>query len=232
MSTADRRRPQVTLSYAQTLDGRLATRSGSSQWIGGPESLVFAHTLRARHDAIMVGVNTMLIDNPRLTVRHVAGRDPLRVIVDSALRTPLTAAAMADGAAAGTLIAVTGRASAERITAAQRLGATVLVLPADDQHHVDLHALLAALHEHAIATVMVEGGAALLTALLRARLADRLAVCVAPKILGAGIEVVGDLGIASLASALHVESMAMERYGQDLILTGDLRYPPEEAAHG
>lgn len=232
MNTSDRSRPLVTLSYAQTLDGRLATRGGSSQWIGGSESLVFAHGLRARHDAIMVGVNTVLIDNPRLTVRHIAGRDPLRVVVDSTLRTPLTAAVMADGAASGTLIAVTSRAPAERIMAAQQLGARVLVLPADEQGHVDLAALLRVLHENEIATLMVEGGAALLTALLRARLADRLAVCVAPKILGAGIEAVGELGITALPDALRLDGMSAQHYGADLIISGEICYPPSEAAHG
>jgi len=87
-------RPVVTLSYAQTLDGRLATSTGSSQWRSAPESLRFSHKLRATHDAIMVGVGTVYKDDPRLTVRLATGRDPLRVLVDSTLRTPLTAAVL------------------------------------------------------------------------------------------------------------------------------------------
>ena len=232
MSTSDRRRPRVTLSYAQTLDGRLATRSGSSQWIGGPESLVFAHNLRATHDAIMVGVNTVLVDNPRLTVRHVAGSDPLRVVVDSTLRTPVTAAVLADGAAQHTLIAVTSHAPNERIGVVQDLGARVLVVPADPAGHVDLVALLAVLHENGIATLMVEGGATLITALLRERLVDRLAVCVAPKLLGAGIEAVGDLGITALSNTLRLEDMSVEHFGKDLILSGTIVYPAAESMDG
>src|SRR5215210_9334610 len=106
-------RPTVTVSYAQTLDGRLATLGGSSRWISCPESLRFAHTLRSEHDAVMVGAGTACKDDPRLTVRLVPGKDPLRVIVDSALRTPLASAVLANGAANGTILAVTRRAPAD-----------------------------------------------------------------------------------------------------------------------
>jgi riboflavin-specific deaminase-like protein len=222
-------RPLVTLSYAQTLDGRLATRGGSSQWIGGPESLVVAHRLRAEHAAIMAGVGTILIDNPRLTVRHVAGRDPVRVVVDSALRTPLESAVIADGAARGTIIAVTDRARDSRIAEVRELGATVLQLPADDSGRVDLGALLRALSQRRIDSVMVEGGARLITALLRERLADRVTICVAPMILGAGIEAVGDLRINALGDALRLTDATFERHGADMIVTGAIHYA--EATH-
>jgi 5-amino-6-(5-phosphoribosylamino)uracil reductase/diaminohydroxyphosphoribosylaminopyrimidine deaminase/5-amino-6-(5-phosphoribosylamino)uracil reductase len=225
-------RPCVTVSYAQTLDGRLATRGGSSQWISGAASLEFAHRLRAEHDAIMVGVGTVCADNPRLTVRLVAGRDPLRVVVDSTLRTPLTAAVLTGDAAKGTLIAVTQRAPAQRCDAARVLGATVLHLPASATQQVHLGALLLALHQRGIRSVMVEGGASLITALLRARLVDRMAVCIAPKILGAGIEAVGDLGIMMLDDALTLQHVTLQHYGADWTVTGDVVYPMQEAPHG
>jgi riboflavin-specific deaminase-like protein len=218
-------RPVVTLSYAQTLDGRLATCTGSSQWKSAPESLRFSHELRAEHDAIMVGVGTVRKDDPRLTVRLAAGRDPLRVVVDSALRTPLAAAVLTKGAAPGTVLAVTDRAPAAKRGEVRDLGATVLCLPTDAGERVDLVALLATLHQRGVGSVLVEGGAGVMTALLRARLVDRLVVCVAPKILGAGIEAVGDLGIRELARALLMTDASVTPYGVDLVLDGRIEYP-------
>src|SRR5919205_2141202 len=218
-------RPTVTLSYAQTLDGRLATASGSSRWISAPESLRFAHQLRAEHDAVAVGAGTACKDDPRLTVRLVPGEDPLRVVVDSTLRTPLTAAVLANGAAAGTVLAVTERAPENRCEEAMSLGATVLRLPAGAGGRVDLRALLSELHSLGVRSVMVEGGAALITSFLGERLVDRLAVCIAPKILGRGIEAVGDLGIGDLTDSLTLTDVSISHYGVDLVLDSRVEYP-------
>ena len=218
-------RPTVTVSYAQTLDGRLATASGGSRWISSPESLRFAHKLRAEHDAIVVGAGTACKDDPRLTVRLIPGEDPLRVVVDSTLRTPLTAAVLAEEAAPGTLLAVTARAPAAKRDEVRARGATVLCLPTNTEGRVDLVALLAALHDRGVGSVLVEGGAGMLTALLQARLVDRMVVCVAPKILGAGVEAVGDLGIRELDWALLMTDTSVTRYGIDLVLDGPVQYP-------
>ncbi len=218
-------RPFVTLGYAQTLDGRLATSTGSSRWISAPESLRFSHELRAQHDAIMVGVGTACQDDPRLTVRLVAGQNPLRVVVDSTLRTPPTAAVLTEGAAPGTVLAVTDRAPVARRDEVRALGATVLCLPTETGGRVDLVALLAALHDQGVGSVLVEGGAGMITALLQARMVDRLVVCVAPKILGAGIEAVGDLGIRELARTLIMADTSVTSCGGDLILDGRIEYP-------
>jgi 5-amino-6-(5-phosphoribosylamino)uracil reductase/diaminohydroxyphosphoribosylaminopyrimidine deaminase/5-amino-6-(5-phosphoribosylamino)uracil reductase len=222
------KRPTVTLCYTQTLDGRLATATGQSQWIGGGESVTYAHQLRAEHDAIMVGVGTVLKDNPRLTVRHVAGHDPLRVVVDSTLRTPLDAAVLHGGAASGTLLAVTERAPAERVAAMKSLGAAVLTMPADADGRVSLYALMAALAERGVGSVMVEGGAALITALLRERMVDRMAVCVSPRIMGAGIAAVGDLGIRELASMIKLMDVQVQQFGADVVFDGRVVYSREQ----
>lgn len=173
----------------------------------------------------MVGAGTACADNPRLTVRLVEGKDPLRVVVDSTLRLPLDAAVLSDGAACGTVLAVTGLASEARCEEAASLGATVLRLPDNGEDRVDLRELLAGLWEIGVRSVMVEGGAALITALFCERLADRLAVCIAPKILGSGVEAVGELGICNLEDSIQLKDASVIPYGEDLILDGRLTYP-------
>jgi diaminohydroxyphosphoribosylaminopyrimidine deaminase / 5-amino-6-(5-phosphoribosylamino)uracil reductase len=226
-TTEDRTRPAVTVSYAQTLDGRVATATGESKWISCPDSLRFAHEMRAGHDAVLVGAGTVCKDDPHLTVRHVPGTDPLRVVVDSTLRTPPDAAVLADGAAVSTVLAITDRAPGERRERVLSLGATVLRLPSDPSDRVDLKAMLEELAALGVESVMVEGGATIITSFLRSRLVDRLAVCVAPKILGDGIEAVGDLGIRDLSRSITLADAAVKPYGVDLILSGRVEYPED-----
>jgi riboflavin-specific deaminase-like protein len=212
--------PWVTIKYAQTLDGRIATRTGESQWISSADSLVYAHELRASHDAILVGVGTVLRDNPRLTVRLVEGTNPLRVVADSALRTPLDKVLL--DPPHEVLFAATAAADPSRRAALEALGAQVLVLPPQADGRVDLPALLAALVARGVRSVLVEGGAEMITALLRQRLAHRLVVCVAPKVLGAGVEGVGDLGISRLDHALTFRNGRFWLCGADVLFEGDV----------
>ncbi len=218
----DLSRPRVTVHYAQTLDGRIATRTHQSQWIGGEASLRYAHQLRANHEAVLVGVGTVMADDPRLTVRLVPGRSPLRVVLDSTLRLPMGSHLLTDGAAE-TLIATTDRAPEERIAAARRQGAKVVVVGQDADGRVDLAELLHYLSDMGIASVLIEGGQGLITTALRRGLVDRLTVCLAPKLLGLGIEAVGDLGISSLTEALTFQELSVTRLGEDLILDGLLQ---------
>lgn len=212
-------RPRVAVHYAQTLDGRIATRNGESQWIGGEASLRLAHQLRAEHQAVMVGVGTVVADNPRLTVRLAAGRSPVRVVADSSLRLPLDSHLLLDRDAE-TLLATTARAPAQRIQAVRERGAEVLLVEQDSSGRVDVVDLLARLAELGIGSVLIEGGRGLITSALRARLVDRLVVCIAPKVVGAGIEAVGDLGIRHLSEALTFARFSINQLGEDMIYDG------------
>jgi 5-amino-6-(5-phosphoribosylamino)uracil reductase/diaminohydroxyphosphoribosylaminopyrimidine deaminase/5-amino-6-(5-phosphoribosylamino)uracil reductase len=216
------RQATVTVHYAQTLDGRIAARDGKSRWISGEESLRYAHELRASHDAVMIGLGTVLQDDPQLTVRLVAGRSPVRVILDSSLRIPLSARVVCDGAAR-TIVATTFHASSERVAALAACGVEVLRVDADGAGRVDLAALLDELGARGIGSILIEGGHALITAALRARIVDRLVVCVAPKILGSGLDAVGDIGAARLGDALNFTTVETWRCGADLIIDGTLQ---------
>jgi 5-amino-6-(5-phosphoribosylamino)uracil reductase/diaminohydroxyphosphoribosylaminopyrimidine deaminase/5-amino-6-(5-phosphoribosylamino)uracil reductase len=201
------------------LDGRIATRTGNSQWISGEASLRLAHELRAGHHAVMVGIGTVLADNPRLTVRLVPGCSPRRIVLDSTLRIPLDAHVLTDGALP-TLVGTTVRAPDERIRAVEQRGAEVLVANQDPLGRVDLPDLLRQLAARDVATVLVEGGARVITSALRASLVDRLVVCIAPKVIGEGIEAVGNLGILRLTEALTFERARFTLLGEDVIFDG------------
>lgn len=216
--------PFVTLKYAQTLDGRIATTTGHSRWISSPPSLKFAHRLRALHDAILVGAQTVLNDDPELTCRLVGGGNPLRVVIDSRLRTSPGARIFADQKDAPTIVATTGRAAGERRQPFEARGIEVLEVGEDRAGRVNLQMLLAALGKREISSLLVEGGAAVVTAFLRERLADRLIAIVAPKILGAGIDAVGELDIRRMDDALRLSFRRVLRRGDDLIL--DARFDP------
>jgi riboflavin-specific deaminase-like protein len=223
------RLPSLTVKFAQSLDGRIATASGDSQWISSAASLRLAHKLRNEHDAIMVGIGTVLKDNPRLTVRHVAGRDPLRVIVDSRLRIPLSARVLEGEAASHTLIVTTRLADRKRAREIERLGAEVLRLPVEaGQSNVSLAALLRELARKGIESVLVEGGAGIITSLLDWRLVDRMVIVIAPKIIGKGIEAVGELAIAQLSDAITFSNFKTRRLGPDIVFDGWLRKGSEK----
>ena len=224
-------RPFVTVKYAQTLDGRTATATGDSQWISGPDSLRLAHQLRAQHDAILVGVGTVIADDPQLNVRLVGGRDPLRVIVDSRLRIPATARVISGDAARGTLIATTEMADQERLRQIRRQGAEVVILPGlRGSPQVDLVALLGELTRRGAVSALVEGGARIVTALLAQGLVDRLVVAIAPKLVGSGLEGIGDLGIRRLAEAITFSTFTTYTLGCDLIFDGRIDWRDRKPA--
>jgi diaminohydroxyphosphoribosylaminopyrimidine deaminase / 5-amino-6-(5-phosphoribosylamino)uracil reductase len=212
--------PFVTLKWAQSLDGKISTPRGGSPYISSPESLKLAHKLRAAHDAILVGVGTVIKDNPELTTRLIKGRNPVRVILDSKLRIPLTSKVLANQTAAKTLVAATPAAPKEKLAALEKMGIEVLTLPPDSSSRVDLQALLKTLSKHQISSVLVEGGAGVITSFLRLSLADKLVVIIAPKILGKGTDAVADLNITDLSQSLRLTFTRVYRTGVDIVAEG------------
>ncbi|MGH8776453.1 MAG: GTP cyclohydrolase II [Jiangellaceae bacterium] len=212
-------RPHVVLKYAQTLDGRIATASGDSKWISGERERATSHAMRAACDAVLVGVGTVVADDPQLTVRMVSGASPHRVILDSTLRTPPTARILDDDAT--TVILTTDQASPERRDELQARQVGVRTVPAGPGG-VDIDAALSCLRASGVRSLLVEGGAKVITSMLAAGVADRLIVAVAPTIVGAGTEAVGDLGITTVASGLRLTNRSLHVMADDLLIAGDV----------
>lgn len=210
--------PFITLKFAQTLDGRIATSSGHSRWISSLPSRRLAHTLRSIHDAILVGVGTIRQDDPELTVRLIRGRNPVRVVVDSHLQIPLHAKVLKDQEAAKTIIATTSSASSEKRKALIDMGIEILTVSKDAQNRIDLAHLFAALGQNNISSVLIEGGSNVITTVLKERLADRVVIVIAPKIVGKGIEAVGDLNITTMEDALKFSHQKIFRRGDDIVI--------------
>ncbi|MDA8125322.1 MAG: bifunctional diaminohydroxyphosphoribosylaminopyrimidine deaminase/5-amino-6-(5-phosphoribosylamino)uracil reductase RibD [Deltaproteobacteria bacterium] len=210
--------PFVTLKFAQTLDGRIATTTGHSRWVSSPASLKFAHGLRRVHDAILVGAQTVLADDPELTCRLVRGKNPLRIVLDSHLRTSPEARIFAPNPKARTIVAAACGVEKEKRLLFEARGIEVLEIGRKGADRIDLPELLALLGKREISSLLVEGGAAVATSFLKENLVDRLIVVLAPKIVGAGINAVGDLGIRRMDAALPFPFQRIIRRGDDLIL--------------
>jgi diaminohydroxyphosphoribosylaminopyrimidine deaminase / 5-amino-6-(5-phosphoribosylamino)uracil reductase len=213
-------RPLVTLKLATSLDGRIATSSGASQWITGPPARERGHWLRAVHDAIMVGTGTVLADDPQLTCRlsGLGRRSPVRVVLDRHLRIPASANLIAGARQIPTWVLTLPSADPVRREAFVDRGVIVIdVVPGPDGN-IDLAAALAALGGHGITRLLVEGGARLAAALLRGRFVDRLAWLHAPILIGGdGIPAIAALGIDRLIDAPSFEPLSSEPAGDDML---------------
>lgn len=217
-------RPHVTLKAAVTLDGRIATRTGDARWVTGPEARAWVHRLRDRVDAVLVGAGTARADDPALTTRLPGGRgrDPIRVVLDTDLRLPARLRLFTERSPAPTLVA---HAAARR----RRLGGAELVACRRGPGGVDLGDLLAKLAARGVTHLLVEGGAAVHGRFLDEGLVDEVAILVAPKLLGGdGIPLLGRPGPARMAEALRLADVAVERLGDDVLVTG--RVPRPRAA--
>ena len=210
-------RPLVTLTYAQSLDGSLTARRGQSLALSGPKSLKLTHQLRAAHDAILVGIGTILTDDPRLTVRLAPGSQPQPVVLDSHLRIPLDANLVV-GPARPLWIAACIEAPADRRTALEAKGVRIFNLPADPDGRLSLEALLSSLAENGINSLMVEGGAEVIASFLRQQLVNQVVLTIAPCFVG---------GLTALDAPLaddfpRLADMQVELLGEDLIVWGTL----------
>ncbi len=210
--------PLVTIKFAQTLDGRIATVSGDSRWISSEEFRKLAHRLRAINDAILVGIDTVLADNPQLTVRLVKGRNPTRIILDSRLRMPPDAEIVRTQDVSPVIIATTAQADRERKSKLRELGIEILEVQSGISGGIDLKGLLKALGERNISSLLVEGGARVITSFLRQKLADKFVVAIAPKILGKGTDAVGELDIARISQSLPLKFQKITRAGEDVVI--------------
>jgi diaminohydroxyphosphoribosylaminopyrimidine deaminase/5-amino-6-(5-phosphoribosylamino)uracil reductase len=219
--------PRVTLKSMVSLDGRVATASGESRGLGGPEEQRLVHRLRAESDAVLIGVGTALRDDPLLTVRLVSiANEPWRVVLDSGLRTPLDSRLVQTAAEAPLVIATTPRAAARAHEYASR-GTTVWTFEEDADGRVPLEPLLRRLAEEGKLELLVEGGPTVHTSFLRAGLADQVAVGIAPILLGGASAPTwtGDLGRSALADGIEVGPLELRRLGKDVWLTGPIAAP-------
>jgi 3,4-dihydroxy 2-butanone 4-phosphate synthase/GTP cyclohydrolase II len=212
-------RPYVVLKYAQTLDGRIATRTGDAKWISGEPERQVSHAMRSGVDAVLVGARTLLQDDPQLTVRMVPGASPLRVVLESALRTPLTAKVLSDDAA--TVILCRPDADPARRAGLVSAGATVRdVAPGPEGLRVD--EVLRLLRSLGVGSLLVEGGGRVITSLLRAAAVDRVVVSLSPTILGSGVEAVGALGVDRVVDGIRLVNRSVFLAGSDVLMAFDV----------
>lgn len=212
-------RPFVTLSYAQSIDGSIAARPSRPFALSSEESFDMTHLLRSRHDALLVGINTVLTDDPRLTVRRCAGDNPQPVVLDSRLRFPVDARLLTHPDRYP-LVLTTDQAEASEIRRLEARGAEVRVLPRDGADRVDLAAALRCLADMGIGSLMVEGGAGVIGSFLRQRLVDHCVITVVPRLIG-GVKALDGPCSPDLAP-ISIVDCHYEPLGGDLIVHGRL----------
>lgn len=221
------REPFVTLKAAATLDGKVATRSGDSRWISSEASRNYVHRLRQAMDAVMVGIGTVLKDDPLLTVRLAGGKrpgQPLRVVVDSRLRIPLNSQVVRTALHFPTLVAATREASPSKMKKLARAKLEILIIESDAQGRVSLRALMRELGRRGVVSVLLEGGSTLNAGALREGIVDRLLLFFAPKIIGGqrAPGVIGGEGALLIKDAEPVKILKIRRIGPDILIEGAL----------
>ena len=206
----------TTLSYAQSLDGRIATVTGASRWISGDATVELTHGLRDEHDAILVGIGTVIADDPKLTCRIEGGTDPHRIVLDSSLRTPFTSHICSLAGDVKTTIFCGNRTDTKREHRLRETGVEIERLP-HESLSTQLPAVIARLEQLGVRSLMVEGGTQVLTSFFRHRLVDRVVLVAAPIVIGDGTQAVADLGITELADAPRGRTVSVYQAGDDIV---------------
>lgn len=209
------KRPFVTVTYAQSIDGSIAAKDRSPLRISGEASMTLTHRLRSLYDGILVGIETVLADDPQLTVRLVEGPNPQPVVLDTHLRTPVDSRLLKRMDRSSWLVN-SGANSAERVAEVTRAGGTVLPCRLDDSGRVDLRELGGLLYQRGISSLMVEGGARVITSFIVARMVDLFIITISPMLVG-GLQVV-DHPRPSLNGNLRLKDFSYEQMGNDLVL--------------
>jgi diaminohydroxyphosphoribosylaminopyrimidine deaminase/5-amino-6-(5-phosphoribosylamino)uracil reductase len=218
-------RPFVTIKVASTLDGKIATRNGDSRWITGEAARRASHILRHSFDAIMVGIGTVIADDPQLTTRIPGkrGKNPIRVILDTNLRIPLTAKCLDTSSGAKTIIVTSHKAPRDKVILLENRGVEV-IFSNTTERGIDLNYLMETLGKRGITSILIEGGGRLNSSAIREGICDKIIAFYAPKMIG-GWDAPGmfsDLGINKIADAIEVQCLKIRRYGEDFAIEGYL----------
>jgi diaminohydroxyphosphoribosylaminopyrimidine deaminase/5-amino-6-(5-phosphoribosylamino)uracil reductase len=217
----EHKKPFVVLKAAMTLDGKIATATGQSKWITNETSRAYGYKLRDIYDGIMVGINTVIEDNPMLTARVDGGKNPIRIVVDSSLKIDINANVVQDKSAK-TIIATTDKADKDKILKLQAQDVDVIVVDKDENDKVDIEKLLDILGQQNICSILVEGGATLSGSFVTKKLVDKVYFFIAPKIVG-GKEAktpVAGTGILNLQEALALKDIQIEKLEEDILIIG------------
>lgn len=217
----EHKKPFIVLKAAMTLDGKIATATGQSKWITSETSRAYGYKLRDIYDGIMVGINTVIEDNPMLTARVDGGKNPIRIVVDSSLRIDINANVVQDKSAK-TIVATTDKADKDKILKLQAQDVDVIVVDKDENDKVDIEKLLDILGQQNICSILVEGGATLSGSFVAKKLVDKVYFFIAPKIIG-GKEAktpVAGTGILNLQEALTLKDIQIEKLEEDILIIG------------
>lgn len=217
----EHKKPFIVLKAAMTLDGKIATATGQSKWITNETSRAYGYKLRDIYDGIMVGINTVIEDNPMLTARVDGGKNPIRIVVDSSLKIDINANVVQDKSAK-TIIATTDKANKDKILKLQAQDVDVIVVDKDENDKVDIEKLLDILGQQNICSILVEGGATLSGSFVAKKLVDKVYFFIAPKIIG-GKEAktpVAGTGILNLQEALSLKDIQIEKLEEDVLIIG------------